>query len=194
MLSKTLADGLDRYHIGPKLRALRLRKKMGLVELSGHTGLSAALLSKLERGKLFPTLPTLLRVAMVFGVGLEHFFSEEKRRDLGVVRQSERVRFPEKPDGKEPAYYFECLDFNSRDRRSSAFYADFENIPRERMRTHQHSGSEFIYVLKGKLGLQVGNEWLELDTGDSIHFDSSVAHGYRNAGGKPCEAIVVVVA
>ncbi len=193
MLSKTLSDGIERYQIGPKLRSLRLRKKMGLVELSSHTGLSAALLSKLERGRLFPTLPTLLRIAMVFGVGLEHFFVEEKKRDLGVVRQSERVRFPEKPNGRDVAFYFECLDFNSRDRKSSAFYAEFESVPKDRVRTHQHSGSEFIYVLKGKLGLQVGTESMELDAGDSIHFDSSVAHGYRNAGPKTCEALVMVI-
>ena len=58
-LTDTLTDGLDRYEIGPKLRELRLHKQMGLVELSGHTGLSAALLSKLERSKMYPTLPTL---------------------------------------------------------------------------------------------------------------------------------------
>ena len=48
-------------------------KKLGLAQLGEHTGLSPALLSKIERGNLFPTLPTLLRIAMVFGVGLEHF-------------------------------------------------------------------------------------------------------------------------
>lgn len=74
MLSETLAKGLNDYAIGEKLRALRLRKKMGLVELGRHTGLSAAMLSKVERGKLFPTLPTLLRIALVFSVGLEYFF------------------------------------------------------------------------------------------------------------------------
>lgn len=68
MLSETLDSGLRSYGIGAKVRGLRLKKKMGLVELGRHTGLSAALLSKLEREKLFPTLPTLLRVAMVFGV------------------------------------------------------------------------------------------------------------------------------
>ena len=73
MLSETLAKGLSDYAIGEKLHALRLRKKIGLVELGRHTGLSAAMLSKVERGKLFPTLPTLLRIALVFGVGLEYF-------------------------------------------------------------------------------------------------------------------------
>lgn len=58
MLSATLREGLNAYEVGPKLRTLRLKRKMGLVELGRHTGLSAALLSKIERGRLYPTLPT----------------------------------------------------------------------------------------------------------------------------------------
>ena len=97
-MTDTISEGLGRYSIGEKLRSMRLRKSMGLVELGKHTGLSAALLSKLERGKLFPTLPTLLRIAMVFGVGLDYFFSDErKRRVVGVVRRDERVRLPDRP-------------------------------------------------------------------------------------------------
>ena len=68
MLSTTLRQGLKAYDIGPRMRGLRLKKKMGLVELARHTSLSPALLSKIERGLLFPTLPTLLRVALVFSV------------------------------------------------------------------------------------------------------------------------------
>jgi len=63
MVNKTIVEGLRPYALGEKLRTLRLRKSMGLVELGKHTGLSAAMLSMLERGKLFPTLPTLLRIA-----------------------------------------------------------------------------------------------------------------------------------
>jgi len=67
-ITDTISEGLGRYSIGEKLRSMRQRKSMGLAELGRHTGLSAGLLSKPERGKLFPTLPTLLRIAMVFGV------------------------------------------------------------------------------------------------------------------------------
>ena len=70
MISQTLTTGLTQYKIGPKIRALRVEKGLGQVQLGEHTGLSPALLSKIERGQLFPTLPTLLRIAMVFGVGL----------------------------------------------------------------------------------------------------------------------------
>jgi transcriptional regulator with XRE-family HTH domain len=85
MLSATLNQGLKNYAIGEKLRGLRLKKKMGLVELGRHTGLSAALLSKVERGKLFPTLPTLLRIALVVQRGARIFFhgrsAKAHRRD-----------------------------------------------------------------------------------------------------------------
>ena len=98
MLSKTLQDGLNDYGIGAKIRALRLKKKIGLVDLGKHTGLSPALLSKVERGRLFPTLPTLLRVALVFGVGLDYFFAGARDKPLvAVTRKAERVELPDRP-------------------------------------------------------------------------------------------------
>ncbi|MGZ5476980.1 MAG: helix-turn-helix domain-containing protein, partial [Thermoanaerobaculia bacterium] len=95
MLSPTLQEGLRNYEIGQKVRALRLKKKMALVELGRHTGLSAALLSKIERSNIYPPLPTLLRIAMVFGVGLDYFFRDESKRVLSIVRRAERQRFPD---------------------------------------------------------------------------------------------------
>src|SRR5262252_9495638 len=108
MVTPTVVEGLKPYAIGEKLRGLRLRKSMGLVELGKHTGLSAALLSKLERGKLFPTLPTLLRIAMVFSVGLDYFFTDERKRHIvAVVRKKDRLNFPEIPSCSEVSYFFE---------------------------------------------------------------------------------------
>src|ERR1700735_4258945 len=186
-MNDTISDGLNRYAIGEKLRTLRLRKSMGLVELGKHTDLSAALLSKLERGKLFPTLPTLLRIAMVFGVGLDYFFTDErKRRVVGVVRKNERLRFPERPGMQDVPYYFECLDYRATERKLSAFLADFQELPPERNRSHQHSGVEFLYVLKGSLALRIGSEEYVLDVEDAIYFDSAVMHSYQRRGTKGC--------
>ena len=58
MISDTLASRLQEYGIGPKIRALRLAKRMSLIELGKHSGLSSGLLSKFERGILIPPLPT----------------------------------------------------------------------------------------------------------------------------------------
>ena len=192
MLSPTLQEGLQRYSIGEKLRVLRLRKKVGLVELGRHTGLSPALLSKIERGKLFPTLPTLLRIAMVFSVGLEFFFSDDrKRRLLAIVRRQERQRFPEKPDAGEVAFHFESLDFPVVERKLNAYYAEFEPLVAARVRLHQHPGIEFLYVISGKLGLRISEEENSLEKGDAIYFDSNLPHGYRRIGNSTCGAVVV---
>ena len=83
----TIKRVLSSYEIGAKLRKLRLRKKIALVDLGKHTGLSASLISQLENGKLIPTLPTLARIAMVFDVSLDYFFGDSRRhKQISVVR------------------------------------------------------------------------------------------------------------
>jgi transcriptional regulator with XRE-family HTH domain len=192
MVSPHLKETLDRYRVGEKLRQLRLRRKIGLVELSRHTGLSPALLSKLEHGKLYPTLPTLSRIALVFSVGLEHFFTDEKlKRTFALARKKDRLRFPEAPGLVDTAFDFESLDFLATDKKFNAYLADFKNIPADKVRLHQHTGVEFIYVLRGKLALKIGTDEQILDEGDSLYFDSQMPHGYSRSGSKPCSAVVV---
>ncbi len=194
MLSETLAKGLIGYAIGEKLRGLRLKKKMGLVELGRHTGLSAAMLSKVERGKLFPTLPTLLRIALVFSVGLEYFFSDERKRHVvAIVRRAQRKRFPERADGRDISFHFESLDFAAVERKLNAYHAEFEPLAPGKARPHHHPGVEFLSLLRGTLELLIGTERYDLESGDSIYFDSSLPHSYRRVSQKPCSAIVVTV-
>ena len=192
MLSPTLREGLKTYGIGPKIRAIRLKKKMGLVELGRHTQLSPAMLSKIERGALFPTLPTLLRIALVFSVGLDYFFSGNREKPtVGIVRRTDRLRFPEKTGGRDIAYEFESLDYSADERRLNGYYVEFLPIAAEKMRLHQHDGGEFIYLLSGTLTVQVGGEEHTLEARDSMYFDASTPHGYRRSGAKTCAAIVV---
>jgi transcriptional regulator with XRE-family HTH domain len=192
MLSTTLEEGLKAYAIGPKIRAIRLKRKMGLVELGRHTGLSPALLSKIERGQMFPTLPTLLRIALVFSVGLDYFFASAREKPIvGVARHKDRLRFPEAQGARDVAYEFESLDFTAVERLLNSYYADFYPVPPDKLRPHQHPGAEFIYVLSGTLCVQIGEEEYVLEARDSIYFDSSAPHAYRSGGKKPCSGIVV---
>jgi transcriptional regulator with XRE-family HTH domain len=192
MLSATLKTGLGNYDIGGKLRTLRLKKKMGLVELGQHTGLSPAMLSKIERGRLFPTLPTLLRIALVFGVGLEFFFAGAREKPVvAIARKRERVRLPERPQARDSAFHFESLDYAAVERRFNAYYAEFLPVAPDKRRPHAHSGAEFIYVLKGTLSVQIGTDEHALGQGDSIYFDSSIPHSYGRGGKRACNAIVV---
>ncbi len=192
MLSKTLSDGLDKYEIGAKVRQLRLKKKMGLVELGRHTGLSPAMLSKIERGRLFPTLPTLLRISLVFCVALSHFFADDGDAPVvALVRRKDRIRFPDNPSGKKVQYWFESLDFPATERKLSAYRAEFVGSEPARRLTHQHAGAELIYVMAGKLLLTIHSRAYVLGNGDSIYFDSSAPHSYGKSGRGACCALVV---
>ena len=191
MLSETLVTGLEQYKIGEKIRSLRLKKKLGLAQLGEHTGLSPAMLSKIERGQLFPTLPTLLRIALVFGVGLEHFFVETSERPtIAVVRKEDRLRLPDRPGEEAPSYFFESLDFPVTDRKLQAFYAEFPT-PSKASELHQHEGAELIYVLRGQLVVSIAGDDVVLNEGDAMYFDSGAPHSYRREGRSPCSAIVV---
>src|SRR6186997_547080 len=195
MLSTTLKAGLSGYDIGAKIRGLRLKKKMGLVELGKHTGLSPALLSKIERGRLFPTLPTLLRIALVFGVGLEFFFAGARDKPLvAVTKKDQRVDLPERPGMREAAYRFASLDYPATERRFNSYYAEFLPVALEKLRPHDHPGVEFIYVIDGILTLHMNGAEHALAAGDAIYFDSTIPHAYRRSGGRKCSAVVVTAA
>jgi transcriptional regulator with XRE-family HTH domain len=192
MLSETLATGLESYEIGPKIRMLRQKKDLGLVQLGEHTGLSSGMLSKIERGQLFPTLPTLLKIAMVFGVGLEHFFVDQNDIPLKeVVRKKDRLRLPDRPGKEPPSYFFESLDFPVADRKMEAYYAEFDGPP-EPTEPHKHQGAEIIYVMRGQLTVTIEGDDTTLEEGDSMYFDPGYAHTYRRQGRASCCAIVVV--
>lgn len=190
MISETLGDRIDQYRIGAKVRGLRASKSMGLMQLGAHTGLSAGMLSKIETGQVVPTLPTLMRIALVFGVGLEHFFVAPVAPILEIVRQEDRLRLPVPPQGT-PAYFFESLDFPVPDRPIESYLAEFPaGAPASA--PHRHGGVELILVLAGVLILSIHGRDHRLAAGDSAYFEADHDHGYA-AGGDEAARVVVVV-
>jgi mannose-6-phosphate isomerase-like protein (cupin superfamily) len=130
----------------------------------------------------------------VYSVGLDYFFTDErKRRVVSVVRKKDRVRFPERPGVQDVPYYFECLDYKANERKLSGYVAEFHEFPSEKQRPHQHPGVELLYLLKGSLTLKIGSEEFQLDAEDAIYFDSAVQHSYHRRGAKPCTGVIVTV-
>ena len=115
----------------------------------------------------------------MFGVGLEYFFTDERKRHVvAIARKKERLRFPDSPDRRNIAYNFESLDFKATERKLNAFYAEFEHASPEKVRPHQHSGVVLLYLVSGKLDLTIGSETFNLESGDAVYFDSGVRHSY----------------
>jgi len=198
-IQKTQADPetAERFiaekHIGDRIRRLRLKKSMGLVELGKHTGLSASFLSQLETGRVVPTLRNLARVAMVFSKDLSYFFETEPTAMFRIHRQKDRVRLPQ--TGVEPpTYFFESLGYMVPDRHMDPYFAEF--IPLEgsaENKPHMHPGFEFLYVLDGEMDLRHGDQACTLGVGDAVYFDAGTPHSYQCAGKNPARVIIVTM-
>lgn len=185
-------ESLRPYAIPEKLRMLRLRRSMGLAQLAEHSGFSAAMLSRLENGKLVPTLPTLTRIAMVFNVGLDYFFTDPRKRHIAVVsRRAERRAFPSDPKSAPVPWHFETLDFRANDRKLNGFLAHFHSLPAETIKPHFHRGVELIYLIEGELEMTIGVDKFHLCPGDAVYFDAMQKHIYRSLVNGPCTAVVV---
>jgi len=180
-------------HIGERIKRLRLKKSMGLVELGRHTGLSASFLSQLETGRVVPTLRNLARIAMVFSKDLSYFFETEPQAMFRVHRRKERVRLPQ-TGVDSPTYFFESLGYMVPDRHMDPYFAEF--IPlgtNQEPKAHMHAGYEFLYVLDGELALQHGENRCTLEPGDAVYFDSSTPHSYICNGTKAATALIVTM-
>jgi len=198
-MHKTSADPetaerfITEKHLGERIRRLRLKKSMGLVELGKQTGLSASFLSQLETGRVVPTLRNLARIAMVFSKDLSYFFESEPAALFRVHRKKDRVRMPQ-TGVESPAYTFESLGYMVPDRHMDPYFAEFVPQPPEvEPKAHMHSGFEFLYVLEGQLALLHGGQEAVLEPGDAVYFDSATPHSYRCIGSKPAEAIIVAL-
>jgi len=190
--TNAIDESIRPYGIAEKLRSLRLRKSMGLAQLTAHTGLSAAMLSKLENARLVPTLPTLVRIATVFDVGLDYFFTDARKRHVvAISRKNERIKFPAEAKPRNAAYEFESLNFRASERKLNAFLAYFHNLPAEKDAPHYHAGVEFLYIMDGELEISIGTETYQLSKGDAIYFDSVQKHAYRGRGPGRCTAVVI---
>jgi transcriptional regulator with XRE-family HTH domain len=188
---ETAESFIGEKKIGERIKRLRLKKSMGLVELGKHTGLSASFLSQLETGRVVPTLRNLARIAMVFSKDLSYFFDPEPRTLFRVHRQSERVRLPQS-GVEDPTYFFESLGYLVPDRTLDPYLAEF--IPLKKaaeVRSHVHPGFEFLYVLSGEMAIRHGSQSHILSPGDSVYFDASTPHSYHCAGTEVSRVIIV---
>lgn len=180
-------------HIGERIKRLRLKKSMGLVELGKHTGLSASFLSQLETGRVVPTLRNLARIAMVFSKDLSYFFESEPVSLCRVHRKKERVRLPQS-GVDEPTYFFESMGYMVPDRQLDPYFAEFLPLKKTQdIRPHVHPGYEFLYVLEGELEVRHADKPQVLEAGDGVYFDASTPHSYRCAGKTPAAAVIVTM-
>ncbi len=189
-MSKTVSYArwsIEPYCIGMKLRALRTQKRLTLSRLAAETGLSTALLSKLETDRMIPTLPTLATICRVYGVGLSYFFTEPARHTLSITRKAHLQGTGRSPE----AVKITPLNLATQ---ASRLVAQTIELPSGNSSFASESGrpvSSLVYVLDGRLQLDAGGTREVLETGDCAYIESEMALVWSAMGKHSCRVLAV---
>ena len=183
--------GLD---IGPRVRALREAMDLSLRDLAERTGVSAQMLSQVERGETSPTLSVAARIAG----GLELTLSQLLRLDEGdgvvVVRRGERLRGGPRRRGHgyevvTPPVPGQRAEVTFHSLAPGASTGGPGDPP-----MHEPGSRETAVALDGPLRLVCDGAMHDLDEGDAVTFDADLPHHFENAGGEEARFLAVVAA
>jgi XRE family transcriptional regulator, regulator of sulfur utilization len=184
----------DPIHIGPRVRALREAMDLSLRDLAVRSGVSAPMLSQVERGETSPTLQVASRIA----AGLELRLSQLLRLDEGgsvtVVRAVERRRGGSPRSG----HTFEILTAPLPGQRAEL--SRHALAPGARTGgpgdppMHEAGSREIALVEEGTVVLDIDGERHELRAGDCVTFDADLPHHFENPGPEEAALLGVVAA
>jgi transcriptional regulator with XRE-family HTH domain len=204
-IEERLDGGMDKLvDLGERLRNERERQGMSLRELARRIGVSASLISQIERDKVRPSVGTLYQIVSELGGSLDRLlFDEPEPSDNSHVAQHladhPHVAPIQRADSRK------AIRLNSGvrwERLTSAsvpgidfLYAVYEpggeSAPPDDMQ--RHSGREWGHVLRGELHVAIADETFVLGPGDSITFDSSLRHRLWNPGADEVHGIWFVL-
>lgn len=167
--------------VGSKIKDIRRSKDLKLNELSQETGISIAMLSKIENGRVFPTWHSLLQIFNALDLNLNTFFN-----DLPVNSEFSgyllfRSDVYEPIEKEEEAQGFDYrLVFNKNMEKSAMEISVLTLSPGATRETVSTDGLQFLFVVKGSVTYHLGDKTLELNERDSLFFDGRIEHVPEN--------------
>ena len=178
--------------VGVRIRALREAMDLSLRDLAARSGVSAPMLSQVERGETSPTLAVAERIA----AGLELTLSQLLRLDEGghvvVARAGERrsrERRGHRTEELTPPLPGQRADVSVHTLAPGAATARPGDPP-----LHEPGSRETAFVLRGSVTLLIDGERHALAAGDSVTFDADLEHHFENHGDAGAEFLAVVAA
>ena len=170
---------LEKAELGKRIKKIRESKHLTLKNIEAAASISATHISEIERGKTSPTLGALVRISRALGKEPAYFIEEQELGDVSLVTAENRIQ----ESLKGGAGTIERLTSSIPGGRLQACVITLDEAKTHRGDPHTHHGNEAALVLSGRFVFKIGREEYELGEGDSICYDASEAHSYRNAAG-----------
>jgi quercetin dioxygenase-like cupin family protein len=165
---------------------LRKERALTLKDLANETGLGARYLSQVEKGEVIPPVAVILQLSRALEIDSGMLLREE-RRVAGKKRTEAYLK-------RTQAYSYSTLTPEAQHKHLKAFKVFIEPRSTHEGVSYQHLGEEFIYVLKGKIEVMVGENKNSLGPGDALHFNSSIVHRLRNISSEKADLLVILYA
>ena len=168
---------LNYHKIGEAIRKYRTEKQLKLIDLAAMTNIGSAMLSKIENGRMIPTIPTLFSIIQQLNIPLDSFFSE-----LGKDSQFEGYLYIPQSDytayvKEEKATGFHYSSILEQNMEAGSFQISLLKLdPGSKRKMVTTEAYEYLYVVKGPITYHLGNNIFKLETGDSLFFDGSISH------------------
>ena len=180
--------------IGPRVNALREAMGLSLRDLATRTGVSAPMLSQVERGETSPTLQVAARIAAGLELSLSQLLRLDEQDHVVVVRSNQRRGGGSKKSGHSyelltPPLPGQRVELSLHQLGPSIATGGPDDPP-----MHEPGSRETVFVNDGKLTLVVDGERHELDAGDTVTFDADLPHHFENPGSADASFIAAVAA
>jgi transcriptional regulator with XRE-family HTH domain len=178
--------------VGRRVRALREAIGLSLRDLAGRSGVSAPMLSQVERGETSPTLNVAERIAAGLDLTLSQLLRLDERVHVVVTRAGERRvthRRGHQTEELTPPLPGQRADVSLHRLEPGAATGRPGDPP-----LHEPGSRETAVVLSGSLSLLIDDERQDLRAGDSVTFDADLPHHFTNDGDEPAEFVAVVAA
>jgi XRE family transcriptional regulator, regulator of sulfur utilization len=178
--------------VGSRIRALREAMDLSLRDLADRSGVSAPMLSQVERGTTSPTLAVAARIATGLDLSLSQLLRLDEDGHVVVVRRGrgrKRRRGGHRVEELTPPLPGQRADVSLHRLGRGAVTGGADDPP-----IHEPGSRETAVVLEGTATLAVDGERHQLRAGDSVTFDADLPHHFENNGGQPAELLAVVAA
>ena len=199
--------------IGPRIRAERERRNVTIRALARVIGVSPSLISQIETGKTQPSVSSLYSITSALGMSLEDLFDASDAYEPAALPapaslSSLRYLSTNRTKGVGPHVSPDDRELLTLD--SGVTWERLGQVPHHHIdfllvtyppgsassvegRLMRHSGTEYGYLISGELELNLGFDKHVLAAGDSVCFESTKPHGYRNDGEVPAVGVWFVV-
>ncbi|MCD8043481.1 MAG: XRE family transcriptional regulator [Tannerellaceae bacterium] len=182
--------------IGEKVKSLRESKQLSIEEVAERAGLTVQQIECIEKDEALPSLAPLIKIARVLGVRLGTFLDDQSELGPVICRKKESdglggIHFNDSKGSKKHMDYH-ALSQDKSGRHMEPFLIDIAPAADVDFILSTHEGEEFIYVLEGVVEINYGSKTYILEQGDSIYYDSIVAH-HVHAGNQETAKILGVI-